>query len=167
MKLKVKCKLIYLTNGESVVVDKENYEYLNQFKWYPFKTQKWKYAIRTARVDGKDTTVFMHREIMGVNDSKVYVDHKDHNGLNNTKKNLRISDNRKNQYNVGKKTNSKQKYKNIRQLSKTRWQVRFRTPKGHRLELVVGNEKRAVELYNELALKYHGEYAYLQEYTED
>ena len=106
----------------------------------------------------------MHREIMGVTDPKIYVDHRDHDGLNNLKSNLRVSDNRFNQYNVGKKSTSKQKYKNIRQLDENRWQVRVRTPKGKRVERVVYSEEDAIKLYNELALKYHGEFAYLQEY---
>ena len=164
MKLKKTGRVIRLFSGEYVRVDEEDYERLSQYSWYLFKSEKWKYAIRTECKNGTQKTIYMHREIMGVTDPKVYVDHRDHDGLNNLKSNLRVSDNRFNQYNVGKKSNSKQKYKNIRQLSKNRWQVRFRTPKGERVERVAYSEEDAVKLYNELALKYHGEFAYLQEY---
>ena len=164
MKLKKTGRVIKLFSGEYVRVDEEDYEILSQYSWYLFKSEKWQYAIRTECKNGTQKTIYMHREIMGVTDPKVYVDHRDHDGLNNLRSNLRVSDNRFNQYNVGKKSNSKQKYKNIRQLSKNRWQVRFRTPKGERIERVAYSEEDAVKLYNELALKYHGEFAYLQKY---
>ena len=127
-----------------------------------FKSEKWNYAIRTAKETGK--TIYMHREIMGITDSKVYVDHIDHDGLNNQKTNLRVSANRFNQYNVGKKTTSKQKYKNIRHLGGDRYQVRMRTPEGVRVQKNVRGEEEAVKLYNELAIKYHGDFAYIQEF---
>ena len=164
MKLKKTGRVIKLFSGEYVRVDEEDYERLSHYSWYLFKSEKWKYAIRTECKNGTQKTIYMHREIMGVTDPKVYVDHRDHDGLNNLRSNLRISDNRFNQYNVGKKSTSKQKYKNIRQLDENRWQVRIRTPKGKRVERVVYSEEDAVKLYNELALKYHGEFAYLQEY---
>lgn len=165
MKLKKKCRLIKLYyTGLSVKVDAEDYERLNQYRWTLFKSEKWQYAIRTEYKNGTQKTIFMHREIMGVTDRKVYVDHRDHDGLNNLKSNLRVSDNRFNQYNVGKKSTSKQKYKNIRHLGDDRYQIRMRTPDGVRIQKNIRGEEEAVKLYNELALKYHGEFAYLQEY---
>ena len=154
---------IRLNSGDYVSVDEDDYDRLVQYNWSLFKSDKWKYAIRTECVNGTQKTIYMHREIMGVNNPKIYVDHKDHDGLNNHKYNLRISDNRFNQYNVGKKSTSKQKYKNIRKLSDNKWQVRMRVPSGKRIERIVYSEDDAVKLYNELALKYHGEFAYLQE----
>ena len=165
MKLKKKCRLIKLYYTDlSVKVDAEDYERLNQYRWTLFKSEKWQYAIRTEYKNGTQKTIFMHREIMGVTDRKVYVDHRDHDGLNNQKNNLRVSDKRFNQYNVGKKCTSKQKYKNIRHLGGDRYQVRMRTPEGVRVQKNVRGEEEAVKLYNELALKHHGEFAYLQEY---
>lgn len=164
MKLKKTGQVIRLFSGEYVRVDEEDYERLSQYSWCLFKSEKWQYAIRTEYKNGTQKTIYMHREIMRVTDPKIYVDHRDHDGLNNLKSNLRVSDNRFNQYNVGKKSTSKQKYKNIRQLDENRWQVRVRTPKGKRVERVVYSEEDAVKLYNELALKYHGEFAYLQKY---
>lgn len=164
MKLKKIGRVIKLFSGEYVRVDEEEYEKLNQHTWYLFKSEKWQYAIRTEYKNGTQKTIFMHREIMGVTDPKIYIDHRDSDGLNNLRSNLRVSDNRFNQYNVGKKSTSKQKYKNIRHLGGDRYQVRMRTPEGVRVQKNVRGEEEAVKLYNELALKHHGEFAYLQEY---
>lgn len=163
MKLKKIGKVIPLNNNKGYVrVDREDYEYLKQFRWYLFQSEKWKYAIRGEFRNGVTKTIFMHREILKIKDSNVYVDHRDHDGLNNRKENLRVSDNRHNQYNVSKKKNSHQKYKNIRFLGNDTWQVRMRIPNGRRIERVAHSEEEAVKLYNDLALKYHGEYAVLQ-----
>ena len=84
MKLKKKCKIIRLYNSNVYVrVDPEDYDRLIHYRWILFKSDKWQYAVRTECIDGKQKTIFMHREIMGIDDSKVYVDHKDHDGLNN------------------------------------------------------------------------------------
>lgn len=156
-------RVIKLHSGELVRVSEEDYEYLSQFKWCLFKSEKWKYAVRNVWNKGKQITVYMHRDIMKVKGRSVYVDHRDQDGLNNRRENLRVCDNRLNQYNVGKKSSSKQKYKNIR-LYKNRWQVRFRLPKGVRIEKSFKEEKDAVDFYNTLALKYHGEFAVVQRY---
>lgn len=161
MKLKKKCRLIKLYNTDLYVkVDTEDYERLNQYRWCLFKSEKWLYAVRY----GNKSTIYMHREILGVIDPKIYVDHRDSDGLNNQKSNLRVSDNRYNQYNVGKKSTSKQKYKNIRHLGGDRYQIRIRTPDGERIQKNVRGEEQAVKMYNELAVKYHREFAYIQEY---
>ena len=162
MKLKKVCKIIKLYSGECVRVDEEDFEKLSKYRWCLFKSQKWDYAVRTEHKNGKQRTIFMHREIMGVTDPKEYVDHKDHDGLNNQKCNLRKSNNRFNQYNVGKKSSSKQKYKNIRQI-KDKWQVRVRTPNGKRIQKTVSTEEEAVKLCNDLVTKYHGDFAYIQQ----
>lgn len=161
VKLKVSGKLIKLYNSDLYVrVDVEDYERLRMYRWSLFKSEKWNYAIRY----GSGKTIYMHREIMRVIDPKMYVDHRDSDGLNNQKSNLRVSDNRFNQYNVGRKATSKQKYKNIRHLGDDRYQVRIRTPDGKRIHKNIRSEEQAVKLYNELAIKYHGEFAFIQEY---
>ena len=162
VKLRKIGRVIKLYSGEYVRVDEEDYIKLKDFRWCLFKSKKWKYA---TRIDG-EKTIYMHREIMNINNPKIYVDHKDHDGLNNRKENLRISDNRLNQYNVAKKSLSKQKYKNIRHVKDDIYQIRLRTPEGKRIHKNVRGEEQAVKKYNELAIKYHGDFAYIQEFKE-
>ncbi len=58
-------KRIKLTQGKYTLVDNEDFEWLNQFKWYLKKG----YAIRNKPVDGngKRGTLFMHRVILNIN----------------------------------------------------------------------------------------------------
>ncbi len=91
-------KEILLTQGKTALVDDEDYEYLNKFKWNARKAKQTYYAKRTVRIDNKYKTIYMHRLILKLNDSSINVDHEDYNGLNNQKSNIRIltkSDNSK------------------------------------------------------------------------
>lgn len=84
-------------NGLFALVDDEDFEKLNAFSWHNHLG----YARRGEidRASGKNKMIMMHREILGITDSKVLLDHRDRNKLNNCKGNLKVcsqSDNRKN-----------------------------------------------------------------------
>ncbi len=74
------------------MVDDEDFEYLNQWKWgCTTKQGNTYYACRSVRTDRKLITYFMHRIIMGLQKSdKRVIDHKDRNGLNCQRVNMRI-----------------------------------------------------------------------------
>lgn len=83
-------KKIKLTQGQYALVDDEDYEYLNQWKWYArwnIFTESY-YAGRSKFVSGKRKNIHMSRVIMDTLDNE-FCDHKDHNTLNNQKYNLR------------------------------------------------------------------------------
>lgn len=84
-------KEITLSRGLIAIIDDEDYERVSQFKWCakPAKSNhgRW-YAARSVQVNGKRTTVYMHRFILGAVGSE-QVDHKDCDGLNNVRSNLR------------------------------------------------------------------------------
>ena len=91
-------KEILLTQGKKAIVDDEDFEGLNRFNWYALRIkQKW-YAVRNIRINNKQTLVCMHREILNV-PNNLQGDHKDGDGLNNQKENLRLATNQQNQYN--------------------------------------------------------------------
>lgn len=78
-------KLIGLSQGKVAIVDAADYEDLGQYKWCAIKGDSTYYA---ARRNGKKM-VRMHREIMNA-PPEMLVDHREHNGLDNRKSNLRI-----------------------------------------------------------------------------
>lgn len=84
-------KTISLSKGKVAVVDDDDYERLIQFKWYalnPPKKQSW-YAVRSKTDNGKQVSILMHREILKAPSTSL-VDHRDGDGLNNQKENLRL-----------------------------------------------------------------------------
>lgn len=71
------------------MVDDEDYKRLNQWKWYALPSRNTYYAARMVRPKKKRILIYMHREIMKPS-GNLQIDHKDGNGLNNTRSNLRI-----------------------------------------------------------------------------
>lgn len=86
-------KKIYL-NGKHkdkfALVDDEDFERLNKLKWFIQTGDKTNYAIRNIPMVNykRGGTMLMHREIMQT-PKGMEIDHKDGNGLNNQKSNLR------------------------------------------------------------------------------
>ena len=97
-------KEIPLTQGQVTIVYDEDYEWLNQWKWYAFRDKKLQdfYAVRGEQ----NRTVFMHREIMNT-PKGMMTDHINNNPLDNRRENLRIVTNRQNQQNRHNKGTSK------------------------------------------------------------
>ena len=80
-------KKIKLTQGKYALVDEEDFDELNKYKWHAQKDCHTYYAKR--RENG--TKVYMHRQILGLKqgDGKI-TDHINSNGLDNRRENLRV-----------------------------------------------------------------------------
>lgn len=85
-------KAIRLSNGMEALVDDEDYERLSQYKWHAdIRPNGQRYAYR-AVWDGKakrQTNIRMHREILNAPPEQD-VDHRNRNGLDNRRSNIRI-----------------------------------------------------------------------------
>jgi len=102
-------KEIKLTKGQIALVDDEDYDYLNQWKWFVIGVERFYYAGR--RAPNKNKIIKMHRLILNAPANKFV----DHNGLNNQKCNLRLCTNSENQMNCRIRDN--RKYKGVRHAS--------------------------------------------------
>lgn len=102
-------KEIPLTQGKFALVDDEDYDWLNQWKWQAVKgtvkQRKVFYATRQAWSPSKKT-VIMHRLIMNAPPGRM-VDHINGDGLDNQKINLRLVTRRQNMQNRHHKKTSK------------------------------------------------------------
>jgi hypothetical protein len=87
--------------GCVALVDDEDFEKVNKFKWRAIKDRKTYYVIRTKYVNGKKRKISMHRFIMNT-PRKLEVDHIDNNGLNNQKYNMRNCTHAQNMMNINK-----------------------------------------------------------------
>lgn len=100
---------IKLTQGKVALVSDEDYEYLSQWKWSAIliKGKIW-YATRREG----EKRFWMHREIMNTPKNLV-VDHKNGNGLDNRRENLRNCTSFENQSNRGKNSNNTTGFKGV------------------------------------------------------
>jgi hypothetical protein len=150
---------IELTQGKVALVDDCDYELLNEHKWSAAKSGKTFYAVR---VDGKKTTIHMHRLIIGlVKGDGIKVDHKNHNGLDNQRENIRVctnTENNRNQQTQGRVKSSQ--YKGVYK-SANKWCAKIVVT---RKNIHLGRfscELEAAEAYDLNALKLFGEFAKL------
>jgi hypothetical protein len=93
-------KEITLTHGKVALVDDEDFDFLNQFKWFAKESNNTYYAQRGVWNGENMTPQRMHRIIMKDIPDGMFVDHIDGNGLNNQKSNLRIATKSQNAQNM-------------------------------------------------------------------
>src|SRR3990167_2024449 len=81
---------IQLPHGYVAVIDDDDEERVRQHRWRPLVQGRTVYAIaRSPRLRGKQRSVYMHRLIVDAK-PRERVAHRDRNGLNNTRANLRV-----------------------------------------------------------------------------
>lgn len=154
-------KEIALTRNRVAIVEDADFEVLNKYKWAVLITKTTCYAIRSKRLKGGGKKYYyMHREIMGVTDRRIRVDHIDHNGLNNSRNNLRVCNASQNAANSRSRLNSSSKYLGVFfDKSRNKWAVRitkdYKTINIGRFK----TEEEAAHAYNQYAIQVHGAFA--------
>ena len=157
---------IPLTKGQVAIVDADNYEWLNQWKWQA----GWRPAISgyyaqraSPMVNGISRhTIFMHRQILGLQPGDpLQADHKDPSlTLMNTRENLRIASRSQQQHNQKCPRNNKCGFKGVT-YDKARHQFKAHIRVGGKVKSL-GYRRTAEDahaLYCEAAAKYRGEFA--------
>lgn len=155
---------IITTNG-NIIFDKEEKEKVDLLTWSTLKATNTKYAICCKKINGENKYIYFHRYILGLNESSMFVDHINHNGLDNRKCNLRIvtaSENMMNQYKQKRKKSSI--YKGVCfDKKKNLWESYIHK---NNKKIFLGyfkNQKDAAIAYNEKAKILYGKYAVLNE----
>jgi hypothetical protein len=151
---------IPLTQGKFAIVDPDDYERLNQFKWLANGSRKNLYAQRMITKDGKRVLLIMHREIIKVPDNMV-VDHINHNGLDNRKANLRPATIAQNGWNRRLQSHSC-KFKGVTwNKREKKWRACLRHA-GKNMNIgTFDNEIEAARAYDTVAKNFRGHFAVL------
>lgn len=154
--LNAETKLIVLSRGLFAKVGSEDFKDVERYTWFAQPNGTMFYAKNSK------TGMLMHRYILGMTDYEKTIDHKDRDGLNNTRDNLRICTFKQNSYNISCRATSMSKYKGVTHVWQTgKWRVRITTPTG-RISLGIYNtEEEAAKVYDCAAIKYQGEFANL------
>jgi hypothetical protein len=148
--------------GAVAKVDDCFYDELVKYNWFVQLSGPRKYACRQQTVNGKQKPVMMHRQILGLVERHIYADHINHDTLDNRVDNIRIANSSQNGANsIGKrKIGFKGVCKRIVKGKYVYWDARcIKDRKAYFKHC--RTEIEAAKAYNEMAIKLHGEFAYL------
>lgn len=152
---------IPLTKGQVALVDDDDFDRLSQFSWYAQPHRGTFYAQRTIYSDGKRRTIHMHHEVLGVQPYE-RIDHRNRNGLDNRKQNLRTATHSQNQWNRGPQANNASGFKGVYLDRCTgRWQaeIRFQRKRIHLGRFA--SPELAARAYDAKAIELHGQFAFV------
>ncbi len=155
-------KRIKLSQGKFALVNNEDFDWLNKFKWFTLKYKQLYYAIRTIwKSDGKRYTIRMHREIMQAQKGQE-IDHRNGDGLDNQRVNLRFCTHAQNIQNSRKLKNCSSKYKGVCWYKRDKVWIAYIRPNRKQIHLgYYQKEIKAAEAYNRKASELFGEFANL------
>ncbi len=160
--LEFKMKEIQLTRGYVTQVDDADYDELMGFKWHSMKDRNTVYAVRNTKLpNGKTSSFNMARHLL--NTPKGFQsDHRDGNGLNNQRFNLRVCTRLENGRNRKRQHNNTSGYKGVcwHKIHK-KWITTIRLNNkriylGYYFCIV-----KAAKAYDKAACELHGEFASL------
>lgn len=161
-------KLIKLSGkygaGKYAMVDDEDYEELNKYKWSacnPYKNIFYAKRTITRTENGKQMfeMLLMHRYILNCK-GKERVDHADGNTLNNQKNNIRIATISQNNANRSKYEGYTSKYLGVYLFKNKYWRAACKKDGKIHIKSCKTEIQAALE-YNKMASEYHGEFAKL------
>lgn len=150
-------KEVRLNGGRGIaLVDDDDFERVSQHKWH---LHSGNYAATSMKVNGDIKTVSLHRFILRTNGG---IDHKDRNGLNNCRNNLRPCTYSQNSANRRLHRNNTSGYKGVSLMRKTgKWSA---TIKVNRRVHFLGSfecKQEAAKVYDSAARRFFGEFAFL------
>jgi AP2 domain/HNH endonuclease len=148
-------KTIPITRGKFVLVDDEDFASLSQFKWCCAGYEGYWYAMR--KVNGK--MIRMHRVILGASEGQ-WVDHKNGNGLDNQRGNLRIATPSQNSQNSRKRLVATSRFKGVCFDNRSRkWRAVIQHSGKERFLGNFDREEDAAKAYDKAASDLFGEFA--------
>jgi|TARA_Y100000034_G_C6768225_1_gene342575 hypothetical protein len=157
---------IKLTQGQYALVDDEDFDELNKYKWCAFwnkPTQSYYVVRKSRKSEGfkKQRLIFMHRQIMNV-PVGLYTDHINHDTLDNRKENLRLCTASQNHGNRQLNKNNTSGYKGVSWHKRDkRWRTAIRIGGKKKHLGHFKTKEEAMEAYNESAKLFFGEFARL------
>ena len=141
------------------MVDDCDHQRLNRYKWYAVRQFNCLYAIRSFWRNGRQMTVRMHRFITDAKSGQI-IDHRDGDGLNNTRGNLRQCSKSQNAMNSRIRNTNKSGFKGVcwhKRINKWYAQIQVKGKKVHLGYFTC--IMKASKAYIAAAKKYHGEFA--------
>jgi len=153
-------KTIPLTKGRVAFVDEADYERVRKLHWWCTQTYPGGTFYCLANVGSRRERKFLylHRFILGVAPDQE-VDHRDCNGLNNTRANLRLCSSGQNKGNMRLPSHNKSGFKGVSLTPDGYWRAQLQHKKERKHIGLFPTAQDAARAYDERALIAFGEFA--------
>lgn len=146
-------RLIKLTQGFFTKVDDEDYAWLNQWKWQVARRNGVNYACRSI---GK-RLLLMHRVILGAKKGE-YTDHRNRDGLDNRRENLRLCTQSENLRNRRLQKNNTSGFTGVSQI-RNKWRAEIWLNCKKIALGIFDNIEDAIQAHEEATKEYFGKFA--------
>jgi hypothetical protein len=155
---------IHLTHGKITKVDDEDFARLSAFAWSAVRAaqgrENWYARRQELSADRAILNIYMHRDILGIEDTEIEADHKDRDGLNNQRSNLRKCTRQLNCANIIYDTPASG-YRGVYLHRKGRWRAQV-TVRGKTKNLgLFGDPMKAAHVRDAYVFELYGEFAVL------
>lgn len=154
-------KTLPLTQGKFAVVSDSDFPFVKNFQWCAKRIKTLWYTVRSVRQNGKKITIYLHRHLLGVSKTEK-IDHRDGDGLNNSRRNLRIATTTQNSqgFQTSRK-NKSSRFRGVTWVKKVgRWQASIGIKGRVKFIGEFCDEKKAARAYDSAARKYFGRFAF-------
>lgn len=153
---------IPLTQGKFAIVDEKDFDWLSQYKWHINNARLTFNAVRSVKKNHRNSLVLMHREIMNC-PAGSFIDHINHNGLDNRRGNLRFVSIEQNNWNRRKQRGTfTSLYKGVYyHKGRGKWSSKIKCKGKHIFIGWFDDEESAARAYDEKAKELFGEFACL------
>lgn len=150
-----------LKHGKVLLYDDQDQSVIDSYKWYAIKPKRSETWYAVARVPSSHTPsgytlISLHRTLLKLTSPRDYGDHRNGDGLDNRRQNLRVATKAQNHQNSSKRCDNRSGYKGVgwHTVNKV-WRVRIRRK-------TIGLYKDVVEAakaYDAAAVLLFGEFA--------
>jgi hypothetical protein len=152
-------KQVPLSMGYIAFVDDEDFERVSRYKWHAHKTRNSIHAKRDTKRPNRKT-IFLHNFILGNPAPGMEIDHRDGNGLNCQKDNMRYCTHADNSKNQSKRKNNTSGYKGVFwSRGRKKWCAHITVNYKRIFIGYFDSIEDAANAYGNAALKYFGDFA--------
>jgi hypothetical protein len=153
---------VYVSDGRYALVDQQDFYRVSKLDWIIKEDFDSVYAVRFFKETGRRSRLdSMHRFICKPAKG-LFIDHKNCNGLDNRRDNLRPATQSQNTCNRPKRRNTTSRFIGVHLAKKEkRWAAQIKYKGGKKWLGYFDNEEDAARAFDRAARKYHGEFARL------